>query len=230
MAQTDYDQYRDRYPSAMDEAVSFAGRGHEFFMQAKAAELLRLARRHLGDPAMLDAVDVGCGIGLTDRHLTGAFRSLTGTDVSPGVLDTAARANPAVRYELAERGRLPFDDDAFDLAFAVCVVQVVPPAERPGFVLELARVTRPDGLVVAFEHNPYNPLTRLVVRRCEFGHDARMLPLGALEQLLDENGVKPVDRGYVLLVPSRRERALAFERAMRRVPLGAQYYVAARPR
>jgi SAM-dependent methyltransferase len=149
--------------------------------------------------------------------------------VSPGVLETAARENPDVRYELAERSRLPFEDGAYDIAFAVCVIQVITPNERPKFVAELARVTRPGGLVVAFEHNPYNPLTRLVVRRCEFGEDARMLAMADAERLLREDGVAPVDRGYLLVFPSRRERVLAVERALRRFPLGAQYYVAGRP-
>jgi SAM-dependent methyltransferase len=229
MTHTDYDRYRDRYREELDQAVSFAGASHDFFTRAKADELARLARRHLGDPGQLEALDVGCGIGLTDRHLAGRFRALTGTDVSPGVLETAARENPGVRYELAERGRLPFDDNAFDLAFAVCVIQVVPSTERPRFVAELARVTRPGGLIVVFEHNPFNPLTRLVVRRCEFGEDARMLGMAEAERLLRENGVKPIDRGFLLVFPSRRERVLALERSLRRLPLGAQYYVAGRP-
>lgn len=227
---TDYDHYRDRYSAELDRAVSFAGTNHEFFTRAKAEELVRLAERHLGNPAKLDALDVGCGVGLTERHLTGRFHSLTGTDVSPGVLDTAARANPGVRYELADRDELPFGDREFDLAFAVCVVQVLPPAKRLRFVAELARVTRPDGLVVVFEHNPFNPLTRLVVRRCEFGEDARMLRMGEAELLLQDNRMAVVDRGFMLLFPSRRRRVLAAERAVRRLPLGAQYYVAGRDR
>lgn len=229
MTDTDYDKYQDRYREELDRAVSFAGTSHDFFTRAKADQLVRLARRHLGKTTRLDALDVGCGIGLTDRHLAGHFHTLTGTDVSPGVLEAAGRENPGVRYELAERGRLPFDDGAFDLAFAVCVVQVVTPAERPQFVAELARVTRPGGLVVLFEHNPYNPLTRLVVRRCEFGEDARMLGMAEAERLLQENGVAPVDRGFLLLFPSRRRRPLAVERALRRFPFGAQYYLAGRP-
>jgi SAM-dependent methyltransferase len=227
---TDYDAYRDRYREELDEAVAFSGADHEFFTRAKAEELVQLARRHLGDPARIDALDVGCGVGLTDRHLTGRFRTLTGTDVSPGVLETAASANPGVRYELAARGRLPFEDGEFHISFAVCVVQVIAPAERPGFVAELARVTRPDGLVVVFEHNPYNPLTRLVVCRCEFGEDAKMLGMAETERLLREQSVASLDRGFMLLFPSRRSRVLAFERALRRLPLGAQYYVAGRPR
>jgi SAM-dependent methyltransferase len=230
MADTDYDRYRDRYREELDRAVSFAGASHDFFTRAKAEELVRLTELHLGDPGRLEALDVGCGIGLTDRHLKGRFHSLTGTDVSPGVLETAARENPGVRYELAEHGRLPFDDGAFDLAFAVCVVQVVALEERARFVAELARVTRTKGLVVVFEHNPYNPLTRLVVRRCEFGEDARMLGMAEAERLFRENGLTPADRGFLLLFPSRRKRVLALERALRRLPLGAQYYLVARPR
>jgi SAM-dependent methyltransferase len=229
MGHTDYDQYRDRYSDDLDRAVSFAGASHEFFTRAKADELLRLAQLQLGDPEGIAALDVGCGIGLTDRHLAGRFRSLTGTDVSPGVLETAARDNPGVRYVLAERDRLPFEGGAFDLAFAVCVVQVVPPADRPRFIAELARVVRPGGLVVIFEHNPYNPLTRLVVRRCEFGEDARMLGMAEAERLLRENGIKPIDRGFILLFPTRRSRVLAVERALGRLPLGAQYYLAGHP-
>jgi SAM-dependent methyltransferase len=229
VAQSDYDLYRDRYDDELDRAVSFSGAKHEFFTRAKADELVRLARRHLGDPARLDALDVGCGIGLTDRPLAGRFRSLTGTDVSPGVLETAAANNPGVRYELAERGRLPFDDSSFDLVFAVCVLQVIASGERPQFVAELARVAKPGGLVALFEHNPYNPLTRLVVKRCEFGDDARMLPMSEARLLLGSNGLEPVDWGFLLLFPSRRTRVLALERVLRHIPLGAQYYLAARP-
>jgi SAM-dependent methyltransferase len=229
MSHTDYDRYRDEYSEDLDHAVSFSGTSHDFFTRAKADELVRVTRVHLGEPGQVDALDVGCGVGLTDRHVANRFHSLTGTDVTPGVLETAARENPGVRYELAERGRLPFDEDAFDLSFAVCVMQVVPPPERPRFVAELARVTRPGGLVVVFEHNPYNPLTRLVVRRCSFGDDARMLGMAEAERLLQENGVTPVDRGFLLIFPTRRSRVVTVERALRHLPLGAQYYLAGRP-
>ena len=56
-----------------------------------------------------------------------------------------------------------------------------------------------------------------------------MLGMGEAERLLRENGVKLVDRGFLLLFPSRRSRVLAVERALGRLPLGAQYYLAGRP-
>jgi SAM-dependent methyltransferase len=219
----------ERYREALDRAVSFSGASHKFFAQAKAEELLRLARRHLGDPASLDALDAGCGIGLVDQHLRGRFGSLTGADVSAEALETAARENPGVGYELAHEGRLPFAEDTFDVTFAANVVQVVPDEQRAQFVSELARVTRPGGLVVVFEHNPYNPLTQIVVRRFELRDEVRMLTPQHTKRLLRDNRLQQVDSGFILLFPSRRRRLLTVERTLRSFPLGAQYYVAARP-
>jgi SAM-dependent methyltransferase len=221
-----YDSYRDSYEAELDRAVAFTGKKHAYFTQAKAERLLRLAERHLGAPTRLDALDVGCGIGLTDRYLEGRLASLTGVDVSPGVLERAEETNPWVRYVLYDGDRLPFEDASFDLTFAVCVVQVIEPAQRRRFVSELARVTRAGGLTVAFEHNPFNPLTRLVVRRAAFGHDAAMLRRSDLEKLFRTAGLKAAEGGYMLLFPWKR--LLTIEERLARFPLGAQYYLAAR--
>ena len=221
-----YDRYRDSYEAELDRAVAFSGRSHAYFTEAKAAKLLRLASAYLGDLRTVDAVDVGCGVGLTDQHLEGRFGSLTGVDVSPGVLERAEQANPWARYVLYDGERLPFDDGRFDLTFAVCVVQVIEPARRARFVSELARATRPGGIVVAFEHNPFNLLTRLVVRRAAFGHDARMLPRSQLERLFHGAGLHQIEGGYMLLFPWSRLSKV--EERLAPLPLGAQYYLAGR--
>jgi SAM-dependent methyltransferase len=223
-----YDSYRDTYEAELDRAVGFSGKSHAFFTEAKAAELLRVAERHLGDLNRCEALDVGCGIGLTDRHLEGRFGSLTGVDISPGVLERAEQANPWAHYVLYDGERLPFDDGSFDLTFVVCVVQVIEPQKRTRFVSELARVTRPGGLVVAFEHNPFNPLTRLVVRRCTFGHDARMLTLERLRRLFRGASLSTVGSGHILLFPWRGSALRKVEERLARMPLGAQYYLAGR--
>jgi hypothetical protein len=84
-------------------------------------------------------------------------------------------------------------------------------------------------LIAVFEHNPFNPLTRLVVRRFPSPDEIRLLTMGTAKRLLGSVGVTPVEGGYLLLFPSRRRRVLSVERALRRLPLGAQYYVAGRP-
>ena len=219
----------DRYREDLDRAVAFTGFDHRFVARARAAELVYLAARHVGDPGELDVLDAGCGIGLTVPYLRDRFKSLTGTDVSTDALALAERENLGVRFELAAPGRLPFDDGAFDLSFCMNVIQVITPDERPRFLSELARVTRPRGIVAAFEHNPYNPVTQVVVRRFDFPDSIGMLPMRTTKSLFAAAGLPVVATGFILLSPFRRSRAVALERTLRRFPLGAQYYVAARP-
>jgi SAM-dependent methyltransferase len=219
----------EHYREELDRAVAFTGADHRYVARARAAELVHLAGRYLGDPRELAVLDAGCGIGLTVPHLRDLFRSLSGTDVSAEALAVAERENPGVRFELAAPGRLPFDDGVFDLTFCMNVVQVVPMDERAAFLSELARVTRAGGLVAVFEHNPYNPLTRIIVRRFDSSASVGMLPMGETKRLLEAAEMKPVAQGFILLSPTRSSRAVALERSLRRIPLGAQYYVAARP-
>ena len=182
-----------------------------------------LARRRLGNLADVCALDVGCGDGLFDRYLAG-LGELDGADASEAMIERARETNPHARYHVADGVGLPFADDAFDLVFTVCVLHHVPPEERDRFAAELRRVTRPGGLVVVFEHNPWNPLTRLVVARCPFDEDTVLLGRREASRRLATAGLRTVEHGYLLFSPWRATR---LERLLARVPLGAQYYVAA---
>jgi SAM-dependent methyltransferase len=224
-----YDAYRDSYVDDLDAAVRFSGKDHTFFTRRKANKLLELAERYVAPARTLSVLDVGCGIGLTDAFLAGRFASLTGVDVAPGVLERAAARNPHVRYELYDGKRLPWGDETFDLTFCAGVVQVLPRARRSAFLYELRRVTHLRGIVAVFEHNPYNPLTQLVVRRFPLGHDVQMLPARQLVELVDRAGLAVLERAHILLLPSESRVARKIEQRVERLPLGAQYVVVARP-
>ena len=89
--------------------------------------LVDLARRHLGDPSRLEALDVGCGPGETDAFLEGAFADCTGVDLSEPMVRRAAERNPWAPYAAYEKGDpLPFDDASLDVTFAICVLHHVP--------------------------------------------------------------------------------------------------------
>jgi SAM-dependent methyltransferase len=225
---TGFDAYADAYGDAVQRSIAFSGAEHDFFTRRKAYHLLDLASRRLGPPASLSALDVGCGVGLTDSYLAGGFGELEGVDTATETVRRAAAANPSVSYRAYDGERLPYGDGRFDLAFAICVLHHVPPERRPGFVAELRRVVRPGGLVAVFEHNPFNPLTRLAVFRCAFDDDAELTTAGSVGRLLRDAGLRSVERRYVILLPSDRRRVLALENAVRTLPLAAQYYVAAK--
>jgi SAM-dependent methyltransferase len=228
-AGTEFDRYRDTYEAAIEDAIGFAGQEHAFYIEAKARRLLELARRRLG-PEPPEALDVGCGVGLADGRLLPHVASLHGVDVSEGMVERARAANPAAAYEVYDGRTLPFAEASFDLVFAICVLHHVDPPDRPALVAEMARVTRPGGLVAVFEHNPLNPLTRRVVRDCAFDEGVELLGRRELERLLRAGGLHVTDAEYLLFFPWRGRAFAAAERALRRVPLGAQYAVAGRPR
>ena len=222
-----FDEYADDYREVVQRSIAFAGVEQALFTRRKAGHLLDVVPRHLGPPGDVRALDVGCGIGLTDTHLVGQLRALEGADISGEAVRRAAEANPAVRYTAYEGETLPFEDERFDLAFAMCVLHHVPLADRPRFVSEMRRVVRPGGLVVVLEHNPFNPLTRLAVSRCDFDEDAILLSSRTTHRLLRDGGLHPEERRYVILLPTEAPRVVAAERAFAALPLAAQYYVAA---
>ena len=223
-----FDRYKVSYKDKVQESIGFIGQDVDFFTRVKADQLVDLATRQLGDPKALKVLDVGCGIGLTDACLGDAFGELYGVDMSPGVVQSTAEANPLVKYLTYDGSHLPFEDDAFDISFAICVLHHVPPESWSLFVTEMARVTKGGGLVAIFEHNPFNPLTLLAVNRCEFDKDAVLLKKAKTRRLLQNAGLTYAEGRYILFFPWRARVLRRLEEILRPVPLGAQYFVTSR--
>ena len=108
------------------------------------AEVLRVVLPHVRT-ALLDA---GCGTGsflARLRTFSDAWR-LEGVDTSPAAVTNVNAAGRATA-RLADVADLPYPDGAFDVTTARHMLYHV--AEPVSAVRELARVTRPGGLVVA---------------------------------------------------------------------------------
>jgi len=226
-ATADFDVWKDTYRDEVQKVVAFSGQDVDFFVELKARALIDLARRRVGDPASLTAVDVGCGIGATDRHLVGSFGKVIGIDIVEGVLERAEVEVPEAEFRHYDGHVLPVPDASVDVAFAICVVHHVVPNRWGAFVGEMARVLRPGGIAAIFEHNPLNPLTRRVVSNCVFDEDATLLRRHTAEELLRDAGLQAPEHRYIVFLPFRGAKLAPIESALRRVPLGAQYFVAA---
>ncbi|WP_457488677.1 class I SAM-dependent methyltransferase, partial [Tardiphaga sp. P5_C10] len=121
-------------------------------------------------------------------------------------------------------GRIfPFADASFDLVTTICVMHHVLPVEWAGFMREMRRVVRPGGLVCVIEHNPFNPLTRLAVARCEFDRDAVLLGAGKTQKIMAGAGLRDIASRHFLLLPWEAKAARRVENALSGLPLGAQY-------
>lgn len=227
-AVADFDAFADTYAQAVDRSIGFSHQPVEFFARRKAAHLVDVCRRHLGDPAQLSVLDVGCGIGCTDQYLTESFGRLAGVDVANEAVERAAARNRTVEYQVCGEASLPLETASCDVAFAACVLHHVPRHRRRAFVREVGRVVRPGGLVVLFEHNPLNPLTRLAVSRCEFDEGVVLLHRSELTNLCAGAALRPLEARYLIFTTWTHELIERAERRLGSLPFGAQHCVAAR--
>jgi len=222
----DFDRHAEDYNALMEESVGWTGLRHESFVAAKARLLRRLLRQHVADPAKASVLDVGCGIGLIDRHLAPDVGELCGIDLSADCVETAARGCPEATFLPYDGRRIPYDEGRFDFAFAICVVHHVPPQAWKDFAAEMARVLKPGGVAAIIEHNPYNPVARHMVKHCPFDHDAVLLNLSQCGGLLKGAGLKLVKRAYTTFIPVPSPVVEAIESGLAWLPLGGQYLVA----
>lgn len=223
----EFDRFAANYSDTVNRSIEFAGQDHSFFLETKAALVFELIERHLGHPGHVRALDIGCGVGALDKLLAERLGRLEGVDVSAESVRMAGQAVPTGHFCPYDGATLPYPDGCFDFVLTVCVLHHVPPQRWPGFVTEMTRVLRPGGLAAIIEHNPYNPLTRVVVNRCPFDAGAVLLSAAEVRGLFAELHLRLVENRYFTFLPFRRSIVRAIERRIGWLPLGAQYCVAA---
>ena len=231
----EFDAYAEGYDSGMDGPLKgLAGAGPEAFIAVKVRWLLR-QWPDLATRSDLSFLDYGCGAGTLMRLMraAGIPAAMTGTDISSGMLRETARSWPAgtplpdLRAQTGPATGLP--DAAFDLAAISAVLHHVPLDTRAAVYAELRRVLKPDGRLVVFEHNPWNPVTRFVVARTPIDADAILLPRTEVAAALRAGGWHDIRVSDLMFLPPRLGPiATAVERAFSWMPLGGQYAVTAR--
>jgi SAM-dependent methyltransferase len=120
---------------------SFMGR----YSSLLSPQLVDLAGIHAGQRVL----DVGCGPGALTSELVRRLgpANVAAVDPSASFVEAAAARNPGADVRLAAAEDLPFDDGAFDAALAQLVVHFM--ADPVAGISEMARVTRPNGVVAA---------------------------------------------------------------------------------
>ncbi|HEV2066288.1 MAG TPA: methyltransferase domain-containing protein [Thermomicrobiales bacterium] len=113
-------------------------------------------RRALADALHGDVLEIGTGTGATFRHLehATAIASVTGTDLSRGMLREARSAAAAIDVPVSliqmDAGSLAFEDGTFDTVTTSLMLCTVPDPARA--LREMVRVCRADGRIVLLEH------------------------------------------------------------------------------
>jgi ubiquinone/menaquinone biosynthesis C-methylase UbiE len=176
-------------------------------------------------------LDFGAGVGYSvpffARHLPDA--RVTCLDVSRKSLEVgAAKHGKTALFQHFDGRRIPFDDGTFDVALASCVFHHIPHAEHVALLAEIRRVLAPGGRLFVFEHNPLNPLTRHAVNTCVFDEHAELVLAPTMRRRARDAGFAAAAVRYRIFFPHALRRLRRLEPRLTWLPLGAQYYVAAR--
>jgi SAM-dependent methyltransferase len=233
-SQAEFDVHAEGYDGGMDNRLkALAGDSADDFVAVKVRWLLH-QWPDLRTDATLSILDYGCGVATLLRLLraAGVQGQLTGTDVSAGMLREAARIwpsgeRPRLQAQIGANTRL--ERDQFDIIIISAVLHHVPIQERDEVYAELRRLSRPDGRLVVFEHNPWNPVTRFVVARTPIDADAVLLSAPEVVGALAANEWRDIRTSHLMFLPPRLGGAAAMaDRLLGWLPAGGQYAVTAR--
>lgn len=231
-----FDQVAGDYEKIHDRSLPPGVHSHEFVRQRAANVIRWICDGYAGEEFCF--LDFGCGNGrlfklLIESESLGSLLEqgrlrLFGFDTSAESLKEAKKIAGDERVCFAnDLDALP-RDVRFDLVIASSVFHHIAPAERSAVARTLQGWMKPKARLVIWEHNPFNPIARVLVKLCPFDKNVRLLTLGTAKRLFKGNSYRHVQHAYVNVFPPRWQQlklVSAVEKMAARLPLGAQYWV-----
>ena len=227
VSHSQFDEYASDYESALNKGVSLSGESPAYFA-AKRVEYTALWLKAMSVCERRSVVDFGCGVGNTTPHFRKHFPAaqLLGVDVSAASIERARSLHgDASQFLRLDEARETRDRD---LVYCNGVFHHIPPADRSAWTARVFEMLSPDGIFALWENNPWNPGTRIVMRRIPFDRDAVILSAAEARGMLMRSGFEIIGTRFRFYFPKLLSGLRPFERLGERVPLGAQYCVMAR--
>ena len=231
----EFDEYADGYQGGMEDPIKrFFGASAEAFIDVKVQwllrDLIRLPLSLVHSPKEIRLLDFGCGIGsfLQSLNRNGFSGQAEGCDLSEKMIQEARKrwkGSQIPSLHVSTIVTTPFEMGSFDLVTACCVFHHIPIEKRQTVFSELARILKPGGRLVVFEHNPLNLLTQLIVRRAPIDRHAILLYAGDTRSGMKAAGLNRIRTNYFLFFPLWFRWLQDIERRLCGIPFGGQYVV-----
>ena len=223
-----FDEHAKDYRTTHDKSIEMSGADSDYFSEYKIVEVLKFEN----PKQTLKILDFGCGDGNSSVYIRKYFPNATiyGVDVSEASIKFANEKGITNSiFKAFDGAKLPFDTEEFDFIFTSMVFHHIEHKLHDGVLKEINRVLKKGGRFYNFEHNPNNPLTRKVVRECEFDEDAVLLKPSYNKTITNMSGLKTKQLNYTLFFPRHKlfKIFLGLEKILIWCPIGAQYYIRA---
>ncbi len=193
-----------------------------YFAEYKMA----ICKKLLGDTPK-KILEYGCGVGNNIGFLAQLFpdAKIYGCDTSENSLAIAQECYPGVNFFLISES-YP-QTSRFDIILIADVLHHIPEKNRDHYMKIINGLLEPNGKLVFFEHNPYNPVTKLLVKTCPFDDKAQLITKNQLIKMLLSNGYQTRESGYCMFFPELLKFFNRFEGGLLCLPFGGKYYVVA---
>jgi SAM-dependent methyltransferase len=223
----EFDAYAGSYDSALNQGLALSGESKEYFAHQRVRWLARRLSSLGVRPRRV--LDYGCGTGGTSPELLEQLHAGTvvGVDASHESLDVARtiHADPRLQFKTVSELDPPA---AFELAYCNGVFHHIDPAQRLDALGYVHRSLSEGGYFGLWENNPWNPGTRLVMRRIPFDRDAKLLSPPHARELVTRAGFTVLRTDFLFFFPRLLSALRPLEARLAGVPAGAQYLVLCR--
>ncbi len=223
-----FDLFAADYREVHSANLGLSGEEPTYFAEYKVREVARC----LGGAQVRRILDFGCGIGGSIPFFQKYFSDskLLGVDVSKESLRQAELIyRPYAEFRHLAESDFPIEAESCDLAFAACVFHHIQPDRHRVSLENIRNCMTANGHFFLFEHNPLNPLTVHAVNTCPFDADAILIRGREMARRVQAAGFKNVRLRYCTFFPRALSVFRPLEPYLAWLPLGAQYYVQARP-
>ncbi len=223
----EFDDYAKNYDSALNRGLSLSGESKAYFARERVRWLAARLRELGVQPGHV--LDYGCGTGDTSPELLEQLhaRMVVGVDASRESLDVARTVHADPRLQFKTMSDLDPSGE-FEVAYCNGVFHHVEPEQRLDALGYVHRSLSKDGYFGLWENNPWNPGTRLVMRRIPFDRDAKLLSPPHARRLLARAGFDVLWTDFLFFFPRALSALRPLEARLARVPVGAQYLVLCR--
>lgn len=209
----------------LNQGLKVSGEDKEYFIRGRIMDLSDNLPKELRVKKILD---FGCGIGDTTIIFKEYFKDaeIVGTDLSTEALKYAEERFSSPDVKFIHLSEIP--ENYFDLVYVNGVFHHIEPQNRIEALKKIRSSLQDGGVFSFFENNPWNPGTRIVMKRIPFDRDAQTINPVKANKLMKTAGFnRVISTRYLFYFP----RILSFlrfaEKFMAKIPFGAQYEIIA---